>query len=83
MRLFVIGHFSKGKSTVIAALRRKRQSRTFDERTRRTLDPNCHLTEDGTTCFVTITLCSVGHILYVSNDMQCSMLLRLTEYVKA
>ena len=48
MRLFVIGHFSKGKSTVLAALRKMKQIRTFDERANRYLDPDSHLTEDGT-----------------------------------
>ena len=47
MRLFVIGHFSKGKSTVVAALRKMRQSSTFDERAKRFVDPDYHLTEDG------------------------------------
>lgn len=47
MRLFVIGHYSKGKSTVVAALRREKQSSTFDERTKRFVDPDYHLTEDG------------------------------------
>ena len=47
MRLFVIGHFSKGKSTLIAALRKTRQTSIFDERSRRLLDPDYHLTEDG------------------------------------
>ena len=47
MRLFVIGHFSKGKSTLIAALRKTRQTSIFDERSRRFLDSDYHLTEDG------------------------------------
>lgn len=47
MRLFMIGHFQKGKSTLIAALRRRQQSSCFDERTKRLLDPEDQLTEDG------------------------------------
>ena len=47
MRLFVIGHFSKGKSTVVAALRKMRQSSTFDDRAKRLVDPDYQLTEDG------------------------------------
>jgi Leucine-rich repeat (LRR) protein len=46
MRLFVIGHFSKGKTSVIGALRKTKQLRTFDERAGRHLDPDYHLTED-------------------------------------
>ena len=47
MRLFVIGHFSKGKTSVIGALRKTKQLRTFDERADRHLGPDFHLTEDG------------------------------------
>ena len=62
MRLFVIGHFSKGKSSVVAALRKEKPSSTFDERTKRYVDPNYQLTEQGT-CICT---CLNLHTIFVS-----------------
>ena len=48
MRLFVIGHYRKGKSTVMAALRGTKESSHFDDRAKRLLDPSDHLTPEGT-----------------------------------
>ena len=51
MRLFVIGHYYKGKSTLIAALRRSKQSSFFDNRVKRLQEPDFQLTDEGMTLY--------------------------------
>lgn len=71
MRLFVIGHFQKGKSTLIAALRRRQQSSSFDERTKRSLDPDYHLTEDG---MYVVHVCGCMYMyIYTYNYVHCTV----------
>lgn len=63
LRLFVIGHYHKGKTTLLASLRGKKQSTTFDERAKRPMDVSDfqQLSPEGrTTMHITTSLAHVG-----------------------
>lgn len=60
LRLFIIGHYHKGKTTLLAGLRGKKQSSTFDERAKRPLDLGDlqQLSPEGTHhCFISTSTC--------------------------